>query len=139
MRVLFVHPANYDSVCAWYEGLSVTQKHRKTTVICKCPDEFWQKFDKVKFGAEYTTFYFDKSLGPADSMRFFKALVPLYGEEDARYISEEKMRFTNVHDVMAANEFNNFTPFHIIPECLDDIIKQALQDAQTECVCRSLL
>ena len=139
MRVLFVHPNNYDSVCAWYDGLNSTQKHRKVTVICKSPDEFWQKFDKAKFGVEYTMFYFDECLGPADSMKIFKALVPLYGEEDSRYISEEKMRFTNVFNIMAANEFNNFKPFHIIPECLNDVIRQAMEEAQSECVCRSLL
>lgn len=139
MRVLFVHPNNYDQVCAWYEGLNSTQKHRKVTVICKSPDEFWQKFDKVKFGVEYTMFYFDECLGPVDSMKFFKALVPLYGEKDARYISEEKMRFTNIFNIMAANEFNNFKPFHIIPECLNDVIRQAMEEAQSECVCRSLL
>lgn len=139
MRVLFVRPSIYDTVCDWYERMADVQKHRKVTAICKSPEEFWQKFSDEKFGAQYTTFYFDDMLPLTDTLECFKEIARLYGEEDAKYISENKMRQVTVNYLMNNNQFDHFKPFSITPECLDDVIRDALADQHNECVCRSLL
>ena len=46
MRVLFVRPSIYDTVCDWYERMDTVQKHRKETAICKSPEDFWDIFNK---------------------------------------------------------------------------------------------
>lgn len=70
MRVLFVRPSIYDTVCDWYERMNTVQKHRKETAICKSPEDFWDIFNKDKFGAQYTTFYFDDRLALTDTFEF---------------------------------------------------------------------
>lgn len=139
MRVLFVRPSIYDTVCDWYERMDIVQKHRKETAICKSPEDFWNIFNKDKFGAQYTTFYFDDRLALTDTFEFFKEIVRLYGEEDAKYISENKMRRITMNYLMNNNQFDLFQQFSITPECLDDVIHDALADQQCECVCRPLL
>lgn len=139
MRVLFVRPSIYDTVCDWYERMDTVQKHRKETAICKSPEDFWNIFNKDKFGAQYTTFYFDDRLALTDTFEFFKEIVRLYGEEDAKYISENKMRRITMNYLMNNNQFDLFQQFSITPECLDDVIHDALADQQCECVCRPLL
>lgn len=139
MRVLFVRPSIYDTVCDWYERMNTVQKHRKETAICKSPEDFWDIFDKDKFGAQYTTFYFDDMLTLTDTLECFKEIARLYGEEDAKYISENKMRRITVNYLMNHNQFDHFQQFSITPECLDDVIRDALINQQSECVCRSLL
>lgn len=139
MRVLFVRPSIYDTVCDWYERMNTVQKHRKETAICKSPEDFWDIFDKDKFGVQYTTFYFDDMLTLTDTLKCFKEIARLYGEEDAKYISENKMRRITVNYLMNHNQFDLFQQFSITPECLDDVIRDALTNQQSECVCRSLL
>lgn len=139
MRVLFVRPSIYDTVCDWYERMDTVQKHRKETAICKSPEDFWDIFDKDKFGVQYTTFYFDDMLTLTDTLECFKEIARLYGEEDAKYISENKMRRITVNYLMNHNQFDLFQQFSITPECLDDVIHDALADQQCECVCRPLL
>ena len=139
MRVLFVRPSIYDTVCDWYERMNTVQKHRKETAICKSPEDFWDIFDKVKFGVQYTTFYFDDMLTLTDTLECFKEIARLYGEEDAKYISENKMRRITMNYLMNNNQFDLFQQFSITPECLDDVIHDALADQQCECVCRPLL
>lgn len=139
MRVLFVRPSIYDTVCDWYERMNTVQKHRKETAICKSPEDFWDIFDKDKFGTQYTTFYFDDMLPLTDTLECFKEIVRLYGEEEAKYISENKMRRITVNYLMNHNQFDLFQQFSITPECLDDVIRDALINQQSECVCRSLL
>lgn len=139
MRVLFVRPSIYDTVCDWYERMNTVQKHRKETAICKSPEDFWDIFDKDKFGVQYTTFYFDDMLTLTDTLECFKEIARLYGEEDAKYISENKMRRITVNYLMNHNQFDLFQQFYITPECLDDVIRDALTNQQSECVCRSLL
>lgn len=139
MRVLFVRPSIYDTVCDWYERMNTVQKHRKETAICKSPEDFWDIFDKDKFGVQYTTFYFDDMLTLTDTLECFKEIARLYGEEDAKYISENKMRRITVNYLMNHNQFDLFQQFSITPECLDDVIHNALADQQCECVCRPLL
>lgn len=139
MRVLFVRPSIYDTVCDWYERMNTVQKHRKETAICKSPEDFWDIFDKDKFGVQYTTFYFDDMLTLTDTLECFKEIARLYGEEDAKYISENKMRRITVNYLMNHNQFDLFQQFSITPECLDDVIRDALTNQQRECVCRSLL
>lgn len=139
MRVLFVRPSIYDTVCDWYERMNTVQKHRKETAICKSPEDFWDIFDKDKFGVQYTTFYFDDMLTLTDTLECFKEIARLYGEEDAKYISENKMRRITVNYLMNHNQFDLFQQFSITPECLDDVIRDALTNQQSECVCRSLL
>lgn len=139
MRVLFVRPSIYDTVCDWYERMNTVQKHRKETAICKSPEDFWNIFNKDKFGAQYTTFYFDDRLALTDTFEFFKEIARLYGEEDAKYISENKMRRITMNYLMNNNQFDLFQQFSITPECLDDVIHDALADQQCECVCRPLL
>lgn len=139
MRVLFVRPSIYDTVCDWYERMNTVQKHRKETAICKSPEDFWDIFDKDKFGVQYTTFYFDDMLTMTDTLECFKEIARLYGEEDAKYISENKMRRITVNYLMNHNQFDLFQQFSITPECLDDVIHDALADQQCECVCRPLL
>lgn len=139
MRVLFVRPSIYDTVCDWYERMDTVQKHRKETAICKSPEDFWNIFNKDKFGAQYTTFYFDDRLALTDTFEFFKEIARLYGEEDAKYISENKMRWITMNYLMNNNQFDLFQQFSITPECLDDVIHDALADQQCECVCRPLL
>lgn len=139
MRVLFVRPSIYGTVCDWYERMNTVQKHRKETAICKSPEDFWDIFDKDKFGVQYTTFYFDDMLTLTDTLECFKEIVRLYGEEDAKYISENKMRRITVNYLMNHNQFDLFQQFSITPECLDDVIRDALTNQQSECVCRSLL
>lgn len=139
MRVLFVRPSIYDTVCDWYERMDTVQKHRKETAICKSPEDFWNIFNKDKFGAKYTTFYFDDRLALTDTFEFFKEIARLYGEEDAKYISENKMRRITMNYLMNNNQFDLFQQFSITPECLDDVIHDALADQQCECVCRPLL
>lgn len=139
MRVLFVRPSIYDTVCDWYERMNTVQKHRKETAICKSPEDFWDIFDKDKFGVQYTTFYFDDMLTLTDTIECFKEIARLYGEEDAKYISENKMRRITVNYLMNHNQFDLFQQFSITPECLDDVIRDALTNQQSECVCRSLL
>ena len=99
MRVLFVRPSIYDTVCDWYERMDTVQKHRKETAICKSPEDFWDIFDKDKFGVQYTTFYFDDMLTLTDTLECFKEIARLYGEEDAKYISENKMRLWLINSV----------------------------------------
>ena len=41
--------------------------------------------------------------------------------------------------LMNHNQFDLFQQFSITPECLDDVIRDALTNQQSECVCRSLL
>lgn len=139
MRVLFVRPSIYDTVCDWYERMNTVQKHRKETAICKSPEDFWDIFDKDKFGVQYTTFYFDDMLTLTDTLECFKEIARLYGEEDAKYISENKMRRITVNYLMNHNQFDLFQQFSITPECLDDVIRDALTNQQCECVCRPLL
>ena len=139
MRVLFVRPSIYDTVCDCYERMDTVQKHRKETAICKSPEDFWDIFDKDKFGVQYTTFYFDDMLTLTDTLECFKEIARLYGEEDAKYISENKMRRITVNYLMNHNQFDLFQQFSITPECLDDVIRDALTNQQSECVCRSLL
>lgn len=139
MRVLFVRPSIYDTVCDWYERMNTVQKHRKETAICKSPEDFWDIFDKDKFGVQYTTFYFDDMLTLTDTLECFKEIARLYGEEDAKYISENKMRRITVNYLMNHNQFDLFQQFSITSECLDDVIHDALADQQCECVCRPLL
>ena len=139
MRVLFVRPSIYDTVCDWYERMDTVQKHRKETAICKSPEDFWNIFNKDKFGAQYTTFYFDDRLALTDTFEFFKEIARLYGEEDAKYISENKMRRITMNYLMNNNQFDLFQQFSITPDCLDDVIHDALTDQQCECVCRPLL
>ena len=139
MRVLFVRPSIYDTVCDWYERMDTVQKHRKETAICKSPEDFWNIFNKDKFGAQYTTFYFDDRLALTDTFEFFKEIARLYGEEDAKYISENKTRRITMNYLMNNNQFDLFQQFSITPECLDDVIHDALADQQCECVCRPLL
>lgn len=139
MRVLFVRPSIYDTVFDWYERMNTVQKHRKETAICKSPEDFWDIFDKDKFGVQYTTFYFDDMLTLTDTLECFKEIARLYGEEDAKYISENKMRRITVNYLMNHNQFDLFQQFSITPECLDDVIRDALTNQQSECVCRSLL
>lgn len=139
MRVLFVRPSIHDTVCDWYERMDTVQKHRKETAICKSPEDFWDIFDKDKFGVQYTTFYFDDMLTLTDTLECFKEIARLYGEEDAKYISENKMRRITVNYLMNHNQFDLFQQFSITPECLDDVIRDALTNQQSECVCRSLL
>lgn len=139
MRVLFVRPSIYDTVYDWYERMNTVQKHRKETAICKSPEDFWDIFDKDKFGVQYTTFYFDDMLTLTDTLECFKEIARLYGEEDAKYISENKMRRITVNYLMNHNQFDLFQQFSITPECLDDVIRDALTNQQSECVCRSLL
>lgn len=139
MRVLFVRPSIYDTVCDWYERMDTVQKHRKETAICKSPEDFWDIFDKDKFGAQYTTFYFDDMLTLTDTLECFKEIARLYDEEDVKYISENKMRRITVNYLMNNNQFNLFQQFSVTPECLDDVIRDALTNQQSECVCRSLL
>ena len=139
MRVLFVRSSIYDIVCDWYEQLNDIQKHRKTTVICKSPEEFWEKFNKDKFGAQYTTFYFDDRLLLTDTLECFKEIVRLYGEDDARYISENKMRQIDTGYLMNCNNFDCFRGLSVDPECLNDVIRQALNGYENECRCQSLL
>lgn len=139
MRVLFVRPSIYDTVCDWYERMNTVQKHRKKTAICKSPEDFWDIFDKDKFGVQYTTFYFDDMLTLTDTLECFKEIARLYGEEDAKYISENKMRRITVNYLMNHNQFDLFQQFSITSECLDDVIRDALTNQQSECVCRSLL
>lgn len=33
--------------------MNTVQKHRKETAICKSPEDFWDIFNKDKFGAQY--------------------------------------------------------------------------------------
>ena len=139
MRVLFVRPSIYDTVCDWYERMNTVQKHRKETAICKSPEDFWDIFDKDKFGVQYTTFYFDDMLTLTDTLECFKEIARLYGEEDTKYISENKMRRITMNYLMNNNQFDLFQQFSITPECLDDVIHDALADQQCECVCRPLL
>ena len=139
MRVLFVRPSIYDTVCDWYERMNTVQKHRKETAICKSPEDFWDIFDKDKFGVQYTTFYFDDMLTLTDTLECFKEIARLYGEEDAKYISENKMRRITMNYLMNNNQFDLFQQFSITPECLDDVIHDDLADQQCECVCRPLL
>ena len=139
MRVLFVRPSIYDTVCDWYERMDTVQKHRKETAICKSPEDFWNIFDEDKFGAQYTTFYFDDMLTLTDTLECFKEIARLYGEEDAKYISENKMRRITVNYLMNNNQFNLFQQFSVTPECPDDIIRDALANQQCEYVCRPLL
>ena len=139
MRVLFVRPEIYDVACNWYDGLSDTQKHRKVTTICKSITQFRDQFNKDKFGAQYTTFYFDNMLAPTEIYESFKEFVRLYGEADARYISEAlKMRTIGVGELMWRNNFDCFKNTSIDPDCIEDIIQQAWLE-QTECYCESLL
>ncbi len=139
MRVLFVRPEIYDVACNWYDGLSDTQKHRKVTTICKSITQFRDQFNKDKFGAQYTTFYFDQMFSTETIIEYFKELVMLYGEEDARYISEAmKMRTIGIGALIYRNNFDCFKNMCIDSNYLDKIIQEALLDG-TECYCESLL
>lgn len=135
MRILFVSPEKYDAVCSWYDNLDTVQKHRKVIVICKSPDEFREKFDYSKMNAQYTMFYFDEHLGLAKSFEYCKLFTKLYGEVDVRYICGNKMRQINIDDLMHRNTFDWFKEFSVVPECLEDIIR----DNKKSFMCRSLL
>lgn len=139
MRVLFVRPEIYDVVCIWYDGLSDIQKHRKNTAICKSIAQFRDQFNKDKFGVRYTTFYFDQMFSTETITEYFKELVIVYGEEDARYISEAmKMRTIGIGELIYRNNFDCFKSTCIDQNCIDEIIQEALLDGP-ECYCESLL
>lgn len=136
MRVLFVKPENYKAVCNWYDRLKEVKNHPKTTVICQSPEEFRAQFDKDKFGVRYTTFYFDEEFGMINTVKCFKEFVRLYGDEDARYISEAmKMRTISIDRLLWAGDFNVFQGFCIDSDCIDDIIRSAKRPLS----CKSLL
>lgn len=136
MRVLFVKPENHQAVCNWYDRLKEVKNHPKTTVICQSPEEFRAQFDKDKFGARYTTFYFDEEFGMINTVKCFKEFVRLYGDEDARYISEAmKMRTISIDRLLLAGDFNVFKGFCIDPCCIDDVIRSAKRPLS----CKSLL
>lgn len=139
MRVLFVRPSIYDTVCDWYERMADIQNNRKTTVICKLSEEFNQLFDHQKFGASYTTFYFDDMLMLNEVFDLFRNLIPLYGDVNTRYISENKMRRISISYLMNNNRFDIFQSFSVDPDCLEDVIKETLAEYNGECVCYSLL
>lgn len=139
MRVLFVRPSIYDTVCDWYERMADIQNNRKTTVICKSSEEFNQLFDPQKFGASYTTFYFDDMLSLGDVFDLFRNLIPLYRDVNTRYISENKMRRISISYLMNNNRFDVFQSFSVDPDCLEDVIKETLTEYNGECVCYSLL
>ena len=136
MRVLFVKPENYKAVCNLYDRLKEVKNHPKTTVICQSPEEFRAQFDKDKFGVRYTTFYFDEEFGMINTVKCFKEFVRLYGDEDARYISEAmKMRTISIDRLLLAGDFNVFKGFCIDPCCIDDVIRSAKRPLS----CKSLL
>lgn len=135
MRILFVSPEKYDAVCSWYDNLDTVQKHRKVIVICKSPDEFREKFDYSKMNAQCTMFYFDEYLGLAKSFEYCKLFTKLYGEADVRYICGNKMRQINIDDLMCRNTFDWFKEFSVVPECLEDLIR----NSKRAFVCKSLL
>lgn len=136
MRVLFVKPENYQAVCNWYDRLKEIKNHPKITAICQTPEEFRAQFDKDKFGARYTTFYFDEEFGLTNIVKCFKEFVRLYGDEDARYISEAmKMRTISIDRLLDAGDFNVFKQFCIAPDCIDDVIRSAKRPLS----CKSLL
>lgn len=134
MRVLFVRPSVYDNICDWYDRMGYVQNNRKTTVICKSPIEFFQKFDATKFGARYTTFYFDDLLPLTDVMDYFVELTRLYGKEDARYISEDKMRQISTNSLLDTNRFDDFRSLSVDPDCIEDIMNKALDHSEYTCV-----
>ena len=135
MRILFVSPEKYDAVCSWYDNLDTVQKHRKIIIICKSPNEFREKFDYSKMNAQCTMFYFDEYLGLAKSFEYCKLFTKLYGEADVRYICGNKMRQINIDDLMYRNTFDWFKEFSVVPECLEDLIR----DNKKAFMCRSLL
>lgn len=136
MRVLFVKSENYKAVCNWYDRLKEVKNHPKTTVICQNPEEFRAQFDKDKFGVKYTTFYFDEEFGMINTVKCFKEFVRLYGDENARYISEAmKMRTISIDKLLWAGDFNVFKGFCIDPDCIDDVIRSAKRPLS----CKSLL
>lgn len=136
MRVLFVKPENYQAVCNWYDRLKEVKNYPKTTVICQSPEEFRAQFNKDKFGVRYTTFYFDEEFGMINTVKCFKEFVRLYGDEDARYISEAmKMRIISIDRLLLAGDFNVFKQFCIVPDCIDDVIRSAKRPLS----CKSLL
>jgi len=57
------------------------------------------------------------------------------GEADVRYICGNKMRQINIDDLMYRNTFDWFKEFSVVPECLEDIIR----DNKKAFMCRSLL
>lgn len=125
MRALFVNPEKYASIVEQYEGLDEVQKHRKMCGIFNSPYKFRDAFDKSKYGPKYTMFYFDEDVKPTMVINYIKMLINLYGENDARYIVEYKLRNIDGNELIQVNTFNNFTDLKVSSELFNNILKES--------------
>ncbi len=135
MKVLFIRSEDYNDTVDWYESLSVVKMHRKTCVICSSPQQFMEQFDRLKFGWNYTIFYFDDRMKPAELLPYFEMLVRCYGEEEGREVLSSRIRKLNLNLTKIYEQFSSFEDFQLDPNLLNVIIKKA----HRPCYCRSLL
>lgn len=122
MRVLFVKSEDYNQICEWYDGLNEVQKHRKVVAICKSPDQFREQFNIDKFGAQYTTFYFETWLPAKERVEYCKLFVDLYGADTAQYIMKNKMRSIYKTDLLNNNAFDIFRSFILDDDLIEHIV-----------------
>ena len=135
MKVLFIKSEDYNDTVDWYESLSVVKMHRKTCVICSSPQQFMEQFDRLKFGWNYTIFYFDDQMKPTELLPYFEMLVRCYGEEEGREVLSSRIRKFNLNLTKIYEQFSSFEDFKLDPNLLNIIIKKA----HRPCYCRSLL
>ena len=108
MKVMFVAKKNRKTFESWYNYMEVVKKHRKIIIPCDSPLDFCHKFDAGKMGAAYTTFYFDKDLGPADIYECVAEFKHHYTTEEFKYIIENKLRTISVADMVETNDMSKF-------------------------------
>lgn len=113
MKVMFVAKKNRATFDAWYNYMDVIKKHRKIIIACESPLDFCHKFDANKMGAAYTTFYFDKDLGPAEIYDCVMEFKHHYSDEAFEYIVGNKLRTISVADMIETNDMSKFENLHI--------------------------
>lgn len=113
MKVMFVSRKNRHVLDAWYNYMDLVKKHRKVIIICESPLDFCHKFDANKMGAAYTTFYFDKDLGPAEIYDCVMEFKHHYSDEAFEYIVGNKLRTISVADMIETNNMSKFENLHI--------------------------
>lgn len=121
MKVMFVAKKNRAVFDAWYNYMDVVKKHRKIIIACESPLDFCHKFDANTMGAAYTTFYFDKDLGPADIYECVAEFKNHYTVEEFKYIVENKLRTISVADMVETNDMSKFEELKLGADALIDL------------------
>lgn len=121
MKVMFVVKKNRAVFDTWYNYMDVVKKHRKIIIACESPLDFCHKFNPDEMGVTYTTFYFDKDLGPADIYECVAEFKHHYTNEEFKYIVENKLRTISIADIVETNDMSKFEELKLETNTLIDL------------------